>query len=106
MRTSLQKFRPNILCEVLFTDKGGDLSVTKLRNEKLMALLIQLEFRVFQLIKTENSPQVIDVKRIEEFGSGYWTHETMDQCDYLFVPKEKEQQVLGSLFPSHAIATA
>jgi FkbM family methyltransferase len=104
MKTSLQKFRPNILCEVLFTDKDGDLSESKLRNQKLMALLNQLKFSVLQLIKTEHSPQVMDVKRIEEFSSGYWTAETMDQCDYLFVPKEKEHQVLGSLFPSRAIA--
>jgi FkbM family methyltransferase len=103
MRASLQKFRPNILCEVLFTDKDGDLSVSKSRNEKLMGLLSQLEFCVLQLVKTENSPQVVDVKRIEEFSSGYWSLENSDQCDYLFVPKEKEHQVLGSLFPSRAI---
>ena len=72
MKTSLQKFRPNILCEVLLTDKDGDLSATDLRNQKLMALLNQLEFSVIQLIKTEHSPQVVDVKQIEEFSSGYW----------------------------------
>ena len=104
MKTSLQKFRPNILCEVLLTDKDGDLSATNLRNQKLMALLNQLEFSVIQLIKTEHSPQVVDAKQIEEFSSGYWTQETMDQCDYLFVPKEKVDQVLGSLFPPRATA--
>jgi hypothetical protein len=106
MKTSLQKFRPTILCEVLFTDKDGDLAASKLRNQKLTALLNQLEFSVFQLIKTEDSPQVKDVKRVEEFNSGYWTGlETLDQCDYLFIPKEKEHQVIGSLFPARAMAT-
>jgi hypothetical protein len=105
MRSSLQKFRPNILCEVLFTNKDGDLLAHKLRNQQLMELLSQLEFCVFQLIKTENSPQVIDVKRIQEFSSAYWTLENADLCDYLFIPKERERQVLGSLFPSRAIAT-
>jgi FkbM family methyltransferase len=104
MKTSLQKFRPNILCEVLFTDKDGDLSASKLRNQKLMTLLTQLDFGVFQLIKTEHSPQVMDVKRIEEFSSGYWTAETMDECDYLFIPKEKERQVLSLLLPARAAA--
>jgi Methyltransferase FkbM domain len=106
MKTSLQKCRPNILCEVLFTDKDGDLSVTKLRNQKLMALLTQLELSVFHLIKAEHSPQVKDVKRIEEFSSGYWTAETMDDCDYLFVPKEKEHEVLGLLLPARAMTPA
>jgi FkbM family methyltransferase len=105
MKSSLQKFRPTILCEVLFTDKDGDLSVSKLRNQKLMALLNELEFSVIQLIKTEHSPQVMDVKLIEEFSSGYWTAETMDECDYLFIPKEKEHQVIGSLLPARAMAT-
>jgi FkbM family methyltransferase len=106
MKTSLQKSRPTILCEVLFTDKDGDLAASKLRNQKLTALLNQLEFSVFQLIKTEDSPQVKDVKRVEEFNSGYWTGlETLDQCDYLFIPKEKEHQVIGSLLPARAMAT-
>jgi FkbM family methyltransferase len=104
MTTSLQKFRPTILCEVLFTDKDGDLAASKLRNQKLTALLNRLEFSVIRLIKTEHSPQVMDVKRIEEFSSGYWTAETMDQCDYLFIPKEKEHQVIGSLLPARATA--
>ena len=106
MKTSLQKFRPNILCEVLLTDKDGDLSESKLRNQKLMALLNQLDYSVIQLIKTEHSPQVMDVKRIEEFSSGYLTAETMDDCDYLFVPKEKEHEVLGLLLPARAMAPA
>jgi FkbM family methyltransferase len=100
MRDSLKKFRPNILCEVLFTDKAGDLPATKLRNEELMALLSQLEFSVFHLIKNENDPRVQEVKRIEQFGSEYWTPENADLCDYLFVPKEKEGQVLRTLLPS------
>jgi FkbM family methyltransferase len=106
MKASLQKFRPNILCEVLFTDEDADLSESKLRNQKLMALLNQLEFSVLQLIKPGDSPQVIDVKQIEEFSSGYWTHETMDECDYLFIPKEKEHQVIGSLLEPGATAAA
>ena len=105
MKASLQKFRPTILCEVLFTDKDGDLSATKLRNQKLMALLNELDFSVIQLIKTEYG-LVTDVKRIEEFSSGYWTIENMDDCDYLFVPKEKEHQVIGSLLSSRATAAA
>ena len=104
MKTSLQKFRPNILCEVLYTDKDGDLSATKSRNQKLMALLNELKFTVIQLIKTEHSTQVIDIKRIEEFSSGYWTAETMDECDYLFIPKEKEHRVIGSLLSPQATA--
>ena len=106
MKTSLQKFRPNILCEVLLTDKDGDLSESKLRNQKLMALLNQLDYSVIQLIKTEHSPQVMDVKRIEEFSSGYWADETKDECDYLFIPKEKEHGVIGSLLPARATAAA
>jgi FkbM family methyltransferase len=106
MKSSLQKFRPNILCEVLLTDKDGDLSESKLRNQKLMTLLNQLEYSVIQLIKTEHSSQVTDIKRIEEFSPGYWTDETKDECDYLFIPKEKEHQVIGSLLPARATAAA
>ena len=100
------KTRPNILCEVLFTDKDGDISTTKSRNQKLMALLKQLDFNVIQLFKTYHSPQLKDVKRIEEFSSEYWTAENADECDYLFIPKEKENQVISSLFPGHATTVA
>jgi hypothetical protein len=30
----------------------------------------------------------------------------MDECDYLFIPKEKEHQVIGSLLPARATAAA
>jgi FkbM family methyltransferase len=99
MKDSVQKFRPNILCEVLFTDKAGDISATKLRNEKLMVLL-DVNLGVFQLIKNENDPQVRKVNKIDQFSSGYWTAENADLCDYLFVPQEKESQVLRSLVSS------
>jgi FkbM family methyltransferase len=100
MKGSVKKFRPIILCEVLFTDESADIQAQRVRNSRLYSLLIELNYCVFQLIKSVSDANIIDAKRIEEFESAYYTYENAAACDYLFVPKEKERHVQDVLFSS------
>jgi FkbM family methyltransferase len=90
MTTTVEKLKPIILCEVLFTDKKADLLFTRDRNETLVKLLDKWEYSIFQIIKNYSGSKVIDFKRISSFPIGYWNLGNKDLCDYLFIPKEKE----------------
>lgn len=89
MQESIKKSRPFILCEVLFTDSKADLSVSAERNGQLMGLMTTAGYGVYQIIKSSDTHRVIELRRIDEFESTYWTVENRELCDYLFIPDEK-----------------
>lgn len=97
MKTSIRKYRPSILCEVLFTSADADISAQKLRNEQLMQLMTDMNYEVFQLIKSADETKILNAKRIEYFSSAYWSIENQALCDYLFIPEEKKAQALDAL---------
>jgi hypothetical protein len=98
MEGSIQECRPLVLCEVLFTDSKADLLAKNLRNTKLMRFLANMSYKVFQIIKSAGVAHIVDAKKLQEFPSAYWTMENSELCDYLFVPEEKERDILSSLF--------
>jgi len=100
MRKSLQECRPIVLCEVLFADKNADLEQHEHRNNRLARVLRELDYRIFQLIKSSNKEDIIGVKQIEKFTSVYWTTQNEDLCDYLFLPQESASGALKALLRS------
>jgi len=104
MSKSLRAFRPIVLCEVLFTDSKAGLASHESRNERLMQFLREMDYRVLQLIKSPDDIRVVDVSRVQDFVSAFWTHENKDMCDYLFVPSENETFVLHALLPEATVA--
>lgn len=99
MRRSIEESKPPILCEVLFTDSKADISTQKLRNDKLVQLLTDMNYIILQLIKSPDNAHVVNAKQIQNFHSTYYTTDNMDLCDYLFIPEEKEAHVLNALLP-------
>ncbi|OIP73269.1 MAG: hypothetical protein AUK48_10280 [Oscillatoriales cyanobacterium CG2_30_44_21] len=91
MLATVEKFKPPILCEVLFTDKKADLLFMRDRNEILVKLLDTWDYSIFQIIKNRNGSTVVDLKKVTSFSSEYWSLRNKDFCDYLFIPKEKEE---------------
>jgi FkbM family methyltransferase len=95
MEDTLNSIRPMILCEVLFTDSAADILVATRRNEELMRRMTMSGYTVWQLIKSENLKEIESIRPIGEFPRDYWTPANAELCDYLFVPKEKDQQLAG-----------
>lgn len=91
MTATVERLKPPILCEVLFTDRKADLMFMCHRNEILVKLLDKWEYSVFQIVKNYNSSKIIDLKKISSFSIEYWNLSNKDLCDYLFIPKENEE---------------
>jgi FkbM family methyltransferase len=51
MAELLKSERPPVVCEVLFTDKRADLSFMKSRNDEMAALLNEIKYAIFQIVK-------------------------------------------------------
>jgi FkbM family methyltransferase len=95
MDSTIEKLRPPILCEVLFTDNKADLSFMELRNKNLIVLLLKWNYSAFQIIKNRDRSEVQKYQKISCFVSEFWSLKNMDLCDYLFLPIEQEQALLN-----------
>ena len=93
MQECLHEYRPIVLCEVLFTDENADLANQDHKKQMLMALLNDIGFGVFQVIKEGERSEAFQINKVKSFTSMYWTHENAALCDYLFVPREQEERV-------------
>jgi FkbM family methyltransferase len=93
MSSVINRLRPPILCEVLFTDKKADLSFMAARNQTLIELLNSWNYVVFQVIKNNDRSQVAKCQKISRFSSEFWSIKNMELCDYLFIPIEQEKTI-------------
>lgn len=97
MQASLRESQPVILVEVLFTDSRGDMAVQTARNAQLMQLLQGLGYQVLQLRKSADLTTVAALEPITAFPQGYWSPQNKELCDYLCVPKAREDEVRSAL---------
>lgn len=95
LRGLLERDRPPLLCEVLFTAPGADLETSRTRNAQLMELLQGLEYRVLQIQKSPDLRRTVGLTPIEVFPSDYHRPANAHQCDYLFLPREGAEAMLG-----------
>lgn len=93
----LRRERPPILCEVLFTDPKGDLEASRTRNENIMSLLRDLSYRVLQIRKSPDLRSTVGFVPIEIFPVDYYCPANMHECDYLFLPDERAEELLNKM---------
>ena len=67
------------------------------RNKGIMKLMNELDYTVFQLIKSPDDMRIADAVRIEQFSNEILTEHNFQMFDYLFVPAGKETGVLKTL---------
>lgn len=93
MNATVERLKPPILCEVLFTDRKADLALMRHRNEILVKLLDKWEYSILQIVKNYNGSKIINLKKISSFSMEYWSLSNKDLCDYIFIPKENEEHL-------------
>lgn len=97
MRETLGDLRPVVLCEILFTDAHADLAVNERRNRGIEILLGELDYKIFQLIKSPDDLRIVDAKKIEHLSNEILTRENFQLFDYLFVPASEEIEIVKRL---------
>ncbi len=89
MRDSLQRYRPVIICEVLWSHSRDRLDFMRERNDKMMALLQDKCYRAFSVLLSKDQSAFLGLAPIEKFPSGIYCAANSHQCDYIFVPIER-----------------
>ena len=97
MEHTLNSIRPIILCEVLFSASAATIVTSTRRNEELMRRLMMSRYTVWQLLKSADLKGLQSIRPVAEFPRGCWTPANAELCDYLFLPKERDQQLVGCL---------
>lgn len=97
MQSLLVLHRPPILCEVLFCDAHADLRKKTMRNEQLTQLLDKLKYASYQIIKSVDEAKVIALTPNSSFAPALFTAENARLCDYLFVPMERERELVSAI---------
>lgn len=87
---SVKRFRPIIICEVLFAHDCETIIFVRKRNLELKEILNSLNYKIYQIIKTEYNDDIAEFKFCTEFENVTWTVDNKNLCDYLFIPEEKE----------------
>jgi len=85
----ISKFRPIIIIEIL-PIYSNEREIRKERQEKIEELLSDLNYSIFRIIKAVNGSYQ-GLKELKTIG----VHSDLNQCDYVFVPYEMKNEILG-----------
>jgi len=89
MRRFLAERRPWVTCEVLHAHSQAQLPMLRERNGQLFALLAELGYVPFRMLKDAAQTRLAGLEPIAAFGEGLWNPQTSPAlCDYLLVPSE------------------
>jgi FkbM family methyltransferase len=91
IRGLLDRDRPPVLCEVLYTDPKGDVDASAARNAELLALLKGIGYRVLQIRKSADHARIEALAAVDAFPRGYHEGDNVGLADYLFLPAEQAE---------------
>ena len=88
MTRFLHEKRPILICEVLDTHSEGTLDKHKLHLKGIETLLGDINYDIYQILRTDSDQKIRDFKRIQKFEKKIWSADSLQLNDYLFIPKE------------------
>jgi FkbM family methyltransferase len=95
MKRFLIERRSLVTCEVLHAHSSEQLSMVSVRNDQLIRLLNEIDYRPYRLLKDQAQTRIVGLEFINSFNEEVWNPNTSPAlCDYLFVPGEKVEETL------------
>jgi len=98
MRKILSEKAPLVICEILGTANGRPLEIKKERNNEIYQILLEAGYTIYRLKKSGDASEVVGLEVVKLFPDLYWSEETNEMFDYLFVPADKLEQVKAMSF--------
>jgi len=90
MTNFLQEKRPIIICEVLDTHSSETMTDHKDRLFVIESLLKELNYEIYQIVRSENDDRITEFKPLVKFRPVAWAEASLKLNDYIFMPKENE----------------
>ena len=100
MLSLIENNRPMIIGEILFRNAKESSENYLQRNQEFQNILAKFKYNIFQIYKTSDLKKIQKLEQISEFSNEIWNLKNKDLCDYVFIPKEKDeiQQRINSRF--------
>jgi FkbM family methyltransferase len=96
-RSVIEKYRPTILCEILWAHCPERLPFIDKRNNKILAILGDSNYDVYAIKLDSTDWTLSGIQRIRTFPSAVYSSSNAHQCDYLFLPEELSSSVPPAL---------
>lgn len=97
LRDLLEQQRPPVLCEVLFTDPEASIEHSRVRNQALESVLLEIDYRILQIRKSPDLRQVASLSPIEIFPTDHYRPDNAALCDYLLLPRERADNLIARI---------
>lgn len=88
MAGHLRRHRTRMMCEVLRRDEEADADRYFGRIEAIQALMAELDYRMFEVRKSDDLARVTGIVPIDAFPREPWRPHLAECNDYLFLPAE------------------
>lgn len=101
MRECLIADRPLIICEILAPGKEAvdPPSFVFERNDRVISFVSELGYRVFRIVKSGEFDLAPHLERVDQLARIPY-EKSMDLCDYLFIPQEREEIAAATWWPN------
>jgi len=91
----LTRQRPWILCEVLHSHRESEFGLNNIRKKMLEKILDHFEYAIYQcLLSAQEREHLMGFQLIRQFQRSQLWAESPNTCDYLFVPRELENEFI------------
>lgn len=88
MRSTIERTRPWILCEVLHRDLFAEPEPYRQRCAELMRLVVGMGYVVLHVVQDDQGASIKGLETVDAFPDSVWHEEdSLFACDYLFVPE-------------------
>lgn len=93
LRESINKFRPYIICEILWAHNEDKLDYCDSRNNAIIKFAKESKYGIYRIIKKSDQNSVDLITKINQIDKIVYSEENRELCDYLFVPEEERTLV-------------
>lgn len=93
LKNFLMKDKSLVVCEILWAHNEDKLKDNEKRNEEIMKLAKEMDYKVFQIIKKEDKSDIAHLKSITKIENKIYTLENREECDYLLIDESLEQGI-------------
>ena len=93
MKSVLIMERPVVLCEILWAHNQDKLRHFEDKVEKLFRLLLEINYSLFQIIKSKDMNNVKSLRKLTQIKAEAYRQDNKDECDYLLVHQKNEGEL-------------
>jgi FkbM family methyltransferase len=95
LKETLNKYRPFVICEILWAHNKAKLDFCDERNRNIIELAHNIGYCIFRIVKDDTLNSIKYLTGVKEIERSVYTASNRELCDYLLVPTEDNKIISG-----------